>query len=389
MTDLPFQRAILPTSPAQVCPKQPRDKGSDQPERVTQILEKVQQAGHEDGAMAVTRPRVGVAPPRQSVTTKRDRPAAVRPPGRSSPDAVPLGAASSAETELPRFQLARVPTTADPPAARGRRAPCRDILVGHHRGTVTRRRADQSGDADRRRRATPCGCGRVDDENGSPGDDLQPPGTVTDADPSARRPRVERPQEIDGHRDREGGVRALVGGRRWAGRVVDRLALPRHDRQSRRGRHTPTSRPRNSAPARRRRKAASHQWLSRRDAEDRVTALDDGHLLGEDRLARAAEDVGVLRPDVRQHDDRGGTTLVAIETPPARPRWPPLHALGGQRQERRRIEHLELRRLTRPGRKVRGRGAAPDDGRPEAPARPPAPRRRGPVGGPDDVGSRG
>ena len=81
-------------------------------------------------------------------------------------------------------------------------------------------------------------------------------------------------------------------------------------------------------------------------AEHGVAALDDGRLLGEDRLTRVAQDLGVLQGDVGEHDDRRRHDVRGVEAP-AEPRLQRngfRTALGEGEQGGDR-EHLELRRL--------------------------------------------
>ena len=102
----------------------------------------------------------------------------------------------------------------------------------------------------------------------------------------------------------------------------------------------------------------------------------DGELLARDRLARLAEDVRVLEPDVRQEDDRRVDDVRRVE-PAAEAGFDRGHvdALRGELGQRRRRQRLELRRADAlGGRAGRGRRRARSP-RHRCRAAPPSPRR--------------
>ena len=117
--------------------------------------------------------------------------------------------------------------------------------------------------------------------------------------------------------------------------------------------------------------------------------LRDGELLPRDRLARLAEDVRVLEPDVRQEDDRRVEDVRRVE-PAAEAGFDRgrVDALRRELGQRRRRQRLELRRAdalggartrptarSKPSASVSSRSSQPDTcGDVYAPTRSPSPR---------------
>ena len=131
------------------------------------------------------------------------------------------------------------------------------------------------------------------------------------------------------------------------GRARPRRPRVRGRRQPQRGRaeFEPPVRT-STAPAPAARASGSHSGSPRTDG---APWMDDRELLRRDRLARRAEDVRVLEPDVREHDDAGASsTFVASWRPPSPASTTAASTFASrERHERRRRQRLELRRRQR------------------------------------------
>ena len=136
-------------------------------------------------------------------------------------------------------------------------------------------------------------------------------------------------------------------------RARPRRPRGRGRRPPRRARARPSRRPTSTAPRARR----PRERLPLRLAEDDGAAgLDDGELLRRDRLSRRTEHVRVLERHVRQHDDAGRVEDVRRVVATAEPGLDDgrLDVRIAERDERRRREHLELRRAEPFGRRPNG-----------------------------------